>query len=106
MPLRQSRRDVSAEDQEQLAIWHLIVQLFKGIDRERRPRSRHLEVRDGEPLVAVDCQPAKRESMLGARLVLDRLVRRYAGRNEHHSTETQLKVRLLRAHEVTKVWRI
>jgi len=35
-----------------------------------------------------------------------RFVRWYPGRNQRHSIEFQLKVRLLGADEVTKMWRI
>ena len=37
---------------------------------------------------------------------LDRLVRRDPGRDEHHRVERELQVRLLGAHEVTKMWRV
>jgi hypothetical protein len=50
--------------------------------------------------------PTELHPMLGTGLVLDRLMWRYQGRNQHHSIEAQLKVCLLGTHEVTKMWRI
>ncbi len=82
------------------------MQLIKRIDRVRRPRPQQLEVGDREALIASDRQPAELEPVLGARLVLDRLVRRHPGGDQHHQIETELNVRLLAAHEVTKMWRI
>ena len=44
--------------------------------------------------------------MLCPWFLFDRLVRWYARGNQHHLVELQLKVRLLHADEVTKMWRI
>src|SRR5205085_1523219 len=44
--------------------------------------------------------------VLGSRLVFDGLVRRYAGGDQGHAVESELKVRLLGADQVTKMWRI
>ena len=44
--------------------------------------------------------------MFHARLIVDRLVRWYPCRDEHYAFEAELKICLLCADQVTKVWRI
>src|SRR5579859_6316132 len=44
--------------------------------------------------------------MLDAGFFVDRLVGRDAGRDQHHTIERELKVCLLSAYEVSKMWRI
>jgi hypothetical protein len=44
--------------------------------------------------------------MLGAGLRIDCLVRGRSGGDQHHAIEFELKVRLLGADQVAKVWRI
>jgi hypothetical protein len=82
------------------------VQLFKGIDRVGRAGPDEFDVRHGKPFVAGDRSPAQLQAVLRAGLVVDRLMRRYAGGDQHDSVEAELKVRLLRAHQVTKMWRV
>ena len=83
------------------------MQLIKRIDRVRRSLAADLDVRDFEPaLVAPDRQPAHFEAMGRSGLFVDGLVRRYPCGYEHHSREAELNVRLLGAHQVTKMWRI
>ena len=107
VPPRQSGRDVTADDQEQLAFGRSRMQLLERIDRVGRPVSRRS--RDRRPSnrsSSADRDPAQLEPVLGARLVVDGFVRWYPCRDQHHSVELELKVRLLGADEVTKVWRI
>src|SRR5205085_12497682 len=66
-----------------------------------------LDVRDLEaPLVTADGQSAHLEAVGGTGLLVDRLVRRYSRGNKHHLRQAELNVRLLGAHQVTKMWRI
>jgi len=44
--------------------------------------------------------------MLDARLFRDGLMWRYPGRNQVHTRELEVKIGLLRAYQVTKMWRI
>src|ERR1700722_9422508 len=83
------------------------MQLLKGIDRVRRPLAQDFEIRNLEPpLVAADRQATHLESVIGPGLVVEGLVRWYPYGDEHHSREAELNVRLLGAHQVTKMWRI
>src|ERR1700749_3756656 len=83
------------------------MQLLERIDRMGRPLAPDLQIGHCKPaLVALEGQPAQLEPVGGSGLVLNRLVRGYPCGNHHHSIEMQLKVRLLGADEVSKVWRI
>jgi hypothetical protein len=44
--------------------------------------------------------------MLDARLFIHRFVRRYPGGDKSHAGELKMQLGLLRADEVTKMWRI
>ena len=79
-----------------------VLQLLKGIDREGRAVPLQLHVGDGEALVAGDGQPAQLQPMLGAGLVLDRLVRRDPGRDQQHPVEPELAVGLLGADQMRR----
>ena len=81
-------------------------QLLERIDRIRRSLPAELQVRHLKALVTPDGQPAELEPVIGPGLVLDRLVRRNTGRNQHHAVKLEFTVGLLRADEVTKMWRI
>ncbi len=83
------------------------VQFLKGIDRVGRPgRARSRGPETVEPLVAVD--RAAGTARAGARRPARPRPACAAGsgRDQHHSVEPELKVRLLRAHEVTEVRRV
>ena len=106
VPARQSSRHVATDDQEQLGVWILSVQLLKGIDCVRRSLAPHLEIGHREPRIVLDGDPTQLQPVLRAGLVVDGLVRRDPGGHQHHAVEAQLKVRLLGADEVTKMWRV
>ena len=77
-PLRQPGRDVTADDQEQLAVWRLRMQFLKGIDRVGRARRGAISRSEtSKRSSSRDRQPAQLEPVLGPGLVLDRLVRGY-----------------------------
>ena len=88
-PLRQPRGDVRADDQVQLTVWCSESAAPQGYrpcnDVSLAP---DLEIGHREALlVALERQPAQLQPVLGAGLVLDRLVRRYPCGNQHHSIE-------------------
>ena len=82
------------------------MQFLKSIDRVRRPGPEGLDVGHREALIALYGQSAELEPMLYTRLIFDGLVGRYPRRNQYHAIKSQLKVRLLTAYQVTKMWRI
>jgi hypothetical protein len=106
VPRGQPCRDVTADDQEQLTIGLSSVQCGKRIDRVGRPFAPHLEVRDLETRVAGDREAAQFEPMFGARVLLQRLVRRLSGRHQDDAVETELEVGLLTADQVADVQRV
>jgi hypothetical protein len=58
------------------------MQLLQSIDRVRRSISFDLQVRDRKALVVADGQAAQLEAVLGPRLLIDGLMRRYPCRNQ------------------------
>ncbi len=106
-PQRQAGRDVAADDQEQLAIGLGRVQFLKGIDRERRPGPGRSP--EPTPRSARRPPPPGRHSSSrcsGPGSSSTGLCGRYPGGDQHHAVESELKVRLLGADQVTKMWRI
>ena len=70
------------------------------------PSRSDLDIGHVEPVILAHGGPAQLEPVVGTRLVFDALVRWYPCGDQRHSIEFELKVRLLSADEVTKMWRI
>ncbi len=104
---RQPRRDVAADDQEQLAIGRLCVQFLKGIDRVGR--SRRARSRASRPRIAghrCTARPAELQPVLGAGLARRPACGAASRQGSAARGPGQLDERLLGADQMTEVRRV
>ncbi len=81
-------------------------QFLESIDRERRPLPLQLDLGDREALVAGHGPPAQLEPWSRPGSGSTGLCGGMPGGDQHHAVEPELHDSLLRAHEVTKMWRV
>ena len=105
-PTLQTRRHVGPHQEDELVLGPRVAQQLQRTEGERRPLAARLDVRGLERGVGCRRQPRHLESQVAARLGIDPLVRRLAGRHQQHLLQPELERRLLAEHQVPDVRRV
>ena len=105
-PALQPRRDVGPHQEDELVLGPRVAQQLQRTEAERRPLAAVSTSEASISSVRRRRQPRHLQPHLRARLRIDPLVRRLAGRHQQHPIEPQLERRLLGEHQVPDVRRV
>ena len=105
-PALQAHGSVRPHHEHQLAVPAFLGKQLQGLIRVGRPLALDLERGDREARVVGGGEPGHRQPQLFAGVVGDPLVRRLAGRDQHHLGQAELPERLLGERQVAEVRRV